>query len=147
MYSERAGFGERLVAYLLDSVIVGLIIGIPTACVGGVAAFMVDLESASGLAIFMGLFFLVILIAAVGSFLYFGRMWSRTGQTVGKKLMGLQVVTADGSLPGFWRAVGRAVIGYGLSSAVFNLGFLWMLWDELQQTWHDKLFGTYVVKV
>ena len=147
MFNERAGFGERLVAYVIDSIVVGIIVGVPTACIGVVAGFMVNLESNSGLATFIGLFFLVLIIAAVGSFLYFGLMWSRTGQTVGKKLMGLQVVTADGSLPGFWRAVGRAVIGYGLSSAVFNLGFLWMLWDELQQTWHDKLFGTYVVKV
>ena len=147
MYNERAGFGERLVAYVIDSIVVGIIVGVPTACIGVVAGFMVNLESNSGLATFIGLFFLVLIIAAVGSFLYYGLMWSRSGQTVGKKMMGLQVVTTDGSLPSFWVSVGRAILGYGLSNSVFNLGFLWMLWDDQQQTWHDKLFSTYVVKV
>jgi uncharacterized RDD family membrane protein YckC len=73
-------------------------------------------------------------------------MWSKSGQTLGKKIMRIQVVTLDGQLPSFWKSIGRAIIGYGISSFVFNLGFLWMLWDDQKQTWHDKLFGTYVVK-
>jgi len=147
MYREKAGFGERLVAYLIDSVIVGLILGLPGACLGGIAGFAIDTETGTGVGILAVLVVLYIIIATVGSFLYYGLMWSRSGQTVGKKMMGLQVVTTEGELPGFWRSVARAIIGYGLSSAVFNLGFLWMLWDDQQQTWHDKLFGTYVVKV
>jgi uncharacterized RDD family membrane protein YckC len=30
---------------------------------------------------------------------------------------------------------------------IFYLGYLWMLWDPQQQTWHDKLVGTTVVPV
>ena len=33
-----------------------------------------------------------------------------------------------------------------LSGVVFYLGFLWMLWDEKSQTWHDKLAETNVVE-
>jgi uncharacterized RDD family membrane protein YckC len=29
---------------------------------------------------------------------------------------------------------------------VGGLGFLWALWDNKQQGWHDKLAGTLVVK-
>jgi hypothetical protein len=25
-----------------------------------------------------------------------------------------------------------------------GLGYFWMLWDEQQQTWHDKIAGTTV---
>lgn len=146
MYYERAEFGERLVAYLVDSLIVGLIAGIPAGCLGALLSLLFDLESGEGIGLYALLVTLVVMIAVMGSFLYYGLMWSRTGQTLGKKMMGLRVITTDGENPGFWRAIGRAVIGYWLSSAVFSLGFLWMLWDDQKQTWHDKLFGTYVVK-
>ena len=33
------------------------------------------------------------------------------------------------------------------SLVVAGLGFLWMLWDPERQTWHDRVAGTYVVKV
>jgi uncharacterized RDD family membrane protein YckC len=146
MYYEKAGFGERLVAYLIDSCIVGLIAGVPAGCVGVIAGVMVDLESSSGFGTLVLLIFLALSVTSVASILYYGLMWSRTGQTYGKKIMGLRVVTLDGGLPGFWPSVGRVVVGYGISSVAFNLGFLWMLWDDQQQTWHDKMFGTFVVK-
>jgi uncharacterized RDD family membrane protein YckC len=147
MYIEKAGFGERLAAYLIDSVIVSLIAIVPAACVGVLAVFIIDPESRIAFTPLFMSFLITLIITSLGSTLYYGLMWSRTGQTLGKKLMGLQVVTVEGGLPGFWGSMGRAVIGYSLSSVVFNVGFLWMLWDDQQQTWHDKLFGTYVVKV
>jgi uncharacterized RDD family membrane protein YckC len=147
MYFNRAGFGERLAAYLIDSFVVGIIVGLPGVCLGVVAGWMMHRESEFGGGVFILLILLYIIIAIAGSFLYYGLMWSRTGQTVGKQLMRIKVVTVDGIPPSFWLSIGRAVIGYGLSSSVFSLGFLWMLWDDQQQTWHDRLFGTYVVKV
>jgi uncharacterized RDD family membrane protein YckC len=33
------------------------------------------------------------------------------------------------------------------SIAVFGLGFLWVLRDPERQGWHDRIAGTYVVKV
>jgi uncharacterized RDD family membrane protein YckC len=33
------------------------------------------------------------------------------------------------------------------SLAVVGLGFLWILRDAERQAWHDKIAGTYVVKV
>jgi uncharacterized RDD family membrane protein YckC len=147
VYSEKAGFGERLVAYIIDAVVVGLIVAIPVGCVAVAAVSMGDRESTTGVAVNLAILLLTLFLAAAGSILYYGLAWSRSGQTLGKKVMGLQVVTGEGNLPGFWCSVGRVVIGYGLSSAAFNLGFLWMLWDEGQQTWHDKIFNTFVVKV
>jgi uncharacterized RDD family membrane protein YckC len=33
------------------------------------------------------------------------------------------------------------------SVVVFGAGFLWVLRDPERQAWHDKIAGTYVVKV
>ncbi|TFG67405.1 MAG: RDD family protein [Anaerolineales bacterium] len=145
MYFNRADFGQRLVAYIIDTFIVGLIAGIPGGCLAVTGSFALK-DTEAGIGILVILVLLTVVISIVGSILYYGLMWSKTGQTVGKKLMGIKVVTADGVPPGFWLAIGRATIGYALSSAVMDLGFLWMLWDDQQQTLHDKLFGTYVVK-
>ncbi len=146
MYFNRADFGQRLVAYIIDTFIVGLIAGIPGGCLAVAGSFVFNSDSGAGAGILVLLVILAVLISIVGSILYYGLMWSRTGQTVGKKLMGIKVVSTDGVPPSFWIAIGRATIGYALSSTVMDIGFLWMLWDDQQQTWHDKLFGTYVVK-
>lgn len=70
--------------------------------------------------------------------------WSFTGQTPGKALLGLRVVTLTGQrLPPF-RALLR-FLGYVVSGVPLYLGFLWMLWDDQRQGWHDKISGSYVV--
>jgi len=33
-----------------------------------------------------------------------------------------------------------------ISGQIFYLGYLWMLWDDKQQTWHDKVVGSIVVR-
>lgn len=66
------------------------------------------------------------------------------GCTIGKALMGLRIATADGSAPGFFRSVVRAV-GL-LISTPLNLGFLWSFVDKESRTWHDLLAGTRVVE-
>jgi len=46
----------------------------------------------------------------------------------------------------FIRAGLRGTLGYWLSGLVFGLGYLWALVDPQQETWHDKIFDTWVVK-
>jgi uncharacterized RDD family membrane protein YckC len=60
--------------------------------------------------------------------------------------LGIRVVGPDGESPGLWRAVLRQVMAIVLSDTVVGLGYLWMLWDSRQQTWHDKIAGTFVVR-
>jgi uncharacterized RDD family membrane protein YckC len=68
------------------------------------------------------------------------------GQTLGKMAMAVRVTGPDGQKPSFWRTTLRETLGKLISLPVFCLGFLWMLWDSEQQTWHDKLAGTHVVR-
>ncbi len=82
----------------------------------------------------------VILIAAF----YFIFFWTLLGQTPGKMLFGLRIVSTKGNNITFWQAL-RRYIGYYLSAFVLYIGFLWVLVDNRRQGWHDKLAGTIVV--
>ena len=72
-------------------------------------------------------------------------MEGRTGQTVGKRALGVRVLDARTGTPiGVGRAIGRH-FGKIISAIPCGLGYLWMLWDPNKQTWHDKMVGSYVV--
>jgi uncharacterized RDD family membrane protein YckC len=62
-------------------------------------------------------------------------------------LVGVKVVNAQGDIPGLRRAALREILGKIISAIVLFLGFLWIAWDRQKQGWHDKIAGTYVVKV
>jgi uncharacterized RDD family membrane protein YckC len=66
------------------------------------------------------------------------------GYTIGKKIMGIRVVAVDGKPIGLVEAFVRSISKI-LSYFLF-IGFLWMLWDEKSQTWHDKIAETFVVE-
>jgi uncharacterized RDD family membrane protein YckC len=121
-----ADFGERFVAYLVDGVIgafVGFLIG---------ALFQSQGASA--------------LVSLVFGVVYTVGFWSYMGATPGKQLMGLRVVKReDGAFVDIGTGILR-YIGYILSSIPLFLGFFWAIWDENNETWHDKIAGTRVVK-
>jgi len=70
--------------------------------------------------------------------------WTLTGQTPGKMLLGLRVVTADGHYLSFGRSI-RRLIGFVLAALLLYLGFLWILVDDRRQGLHDKIAATCVV--
>lgn len=76
--------------------------------------------------------------------LYFSIFWSLGGQTPAQYAMGLRVVRLDGKRMSFGRALLR-YIGYYASLLPLGLGYLWVLWDNRRQGFHDKLAGTVVV--
>ncbi len=68
--------------------------------------------------------------------------WMLSGQTPGKRMLGVRVIRVDGERLHFRNALWRQV-GYWISSILF-LGFLWILIDNKRQGFHDKLGGTIV---
>jgi len=58
----------------------------------------------------------------------------------------LRLVRTDGARIHVAEAIVRALVGI-LSLVVAGIGFLWVLWDPERQSWHDRVAGTYVVKV
>jgi uncharacterized RDD family membrane protein YckC len=121
----RASFGRRLGAFLLDSLIIGIPIGILAAIV------RTDV-------------FWILYLAVI--FLYFAYFeGSPSGQTIGKRILGIRVIDfGQGGSLGFGRAALRTV-GRFVSQLLCYLGYLWMLWDREKQTWHDKIATSVVV--
>ena len=62
-------------------------------------------------------------------------------------LVSIKVVNAQGNIPGLGHAALREILGKFISTIALCLGFLWIAWDRQKQGWHDKIAGTYVVKV
>lgn len=67
-------------------------------------------------------------------------------KTLGKAALGLQVVSSkDGEPIGFWKMLFREWFVKAASGSVFALGFIWILIDDKNRGWHDKILDTYVV--
>lgn len=122
---ELAGIGTRFMALFIDGLILGF--------VGGIFGVSVDFWGGGILGTLIG----------VAYQWYF--LTQRDGQTLGKMVLGIRVVKVDGSPISDADAVLR-YIGYIINSPVLMLGWLWALWDENSQGWHDKIARTYVVK-
>lgn len=84
-------------------------------------------------------------LAVVGFWFYRLTLHAVAGRTLGKALMGLQVVTGQGRPCRFWHALVRE-IGFTLSLLPCGLGFVWAIFDPYKQGWHDLMAGTFVVK-
>lgn len=147
---QFAPHGARLLAYLVDSVIViaivaVLLIVIGVAFIGGASAARDGSTvtiAAPALAVTVLLFLLTLLLV----FLYFPFFWARGGQTPGMWLFGLRIVRdRDGGRIGWGTALLRT-LGMYAASAVFYLGFIWILVDKRRRGFHDLIAGTVVVK-
>ncbi len=67
-------------------------------------------------------------------------------QTIGKAILGLQVVSSENGEPiGFWKMLFREWFVKRASSSVLCLGYIWILIDDKNRGWHDKILDTYVV--
>ncbi|MGC2109732.1 MAG: RDD family protein [Candidatus Korobacteraceae bacterium] len=78
-----------------------------------------------------------ILVLAVGSWLYCAFMESSSWRaTVGKRLLGLQVVTSDGDRISFGTATVRHLMKF-LSFFCLTIGFMMSGWTKRRQALHD----------
>ena len=80
------------------------------------------------------------LVAYFSLSLYYGN-----GKTLGKRLMGIRVVSVVHEKIGFWHAVERA-LGYGASFLEFGFGFLQYFIDANRRTVHDRIAETIVIR-
>ncbi len=88
-----------------------------------------------------------ILILAVGSWLYCAFTESSSWRaTVGKRILGLQVVTADGDKVGFGQATVRHFMKF-LSLFFLMIGFMMAGWTKRRQALHDIPSDCLVIRV
>jgi uncharacterized RDD family membrane protein YckC len=143
---KYAGFWIRFVAYLLDGILLGLIIGpiffMFFAPVAGFASFADDPEAIMAFAAGLSGFIFIELIIYV---LYFAGMESSKYQaTLGKMALGVIVTDENGNRISFGRGAGR-FLSKILSALIFYIGFIMAGFDSRKQALHDKIASTFVI--
>lgn len=129
--AQFGGFWIRFVAFLADSAIVFLVMGLIIG--GGAAALGVERVSTAAV------------IAWLLSFLYWPVLHASSRQaTFGKAVLGLKVTGYQGERISFLRSIGRELAKI-LSSMVFMVGFVMAAFTGRKQGLHDLVASTYVV--
>jgi len=145
-----AGFFSRLVAFVIDLVILSIVQLVGSAFIqvflrffrlSGLAANLKALWENSTYNIFAGS--LILILFVIGYFTFF---WTLVGFTPGKAILGLKVVRRDGAKVSFGRSLLR-FFSYWISALPLFLGFFWVIWDSNRRSWHDKIAGTQVLYI
>lgn len=143
--SELAGRGIRLGAVIIDGLIVGGITFAIMMATGYMDRAMAGTQGVGEL-VFMAVLGLVIFIAVQGYFL------AQSGQTVGKKILGIQIVDNDTEeLVPVVKLIGMRYVILGVVGNIPLVGFIASIVNALfifrddRRCVHDLLAGTKVI--
>jgi uncharacterized RDD family membrane protein YckC len=148
---EPAGRGVRLLAYILDGIIAGLMIYVPALIVAAATGRLEQLDRPDS-EIDFSMLTLPIFVAVMG---FIAWAWItlllvvRYGQTIAKRMLDIKVVRSDGSQASlgriFWL---RNVVGIGLLGVIplYSLIDVLFIFGERRQCIHDLIADTIVVK-
>jgi uncharacterized RDD family membrane protein YckC len=128
---EYAGFWIRTVAYLIDSILLGVVQVALSYAIYGDYSFLEPRSMLTFLSVGIGI-------------AYFGYMESSERQaTIGKMAVGIRVGDAQGNSITFLNAVGRYLAKI-LSAIILGIGFIMVGFDLRKQGLHDRLADTFV---
>ncbi len=118
-----ASWGLRAAGYLVDLAIVLVVTIVLSLISGGLAR-----------------------IGQLGLGLYFGYLTGTTGQTPGRRVVGITVRReSDGQFLGAGAGIGRGFL-HIVDALPLLLGYFWPIWDAKKQTFADKIIGSVVVR-
>jgi uncharacterized RDD family membrane protein YckC len=115
-----------------------------------VLANLVDYFGVVILAVFVQLFIsnalgALISLAALGWGLYNGYLQGESGQSTGKKMQNLRLLSEETGQPiGGGMGIARFFV-HIIDAIPCYVGFLWPLWDAKKQTFADKILKTVVI--
>ncbi|MER5212294.1 RDD family protein [Streptomyces sp. NPDC002838] len=125
-----ANWGQRFLGTLVD----GLVIMIPYILVA------IDISAQTGFLSLIGG------LGVIGVAIWMLIQEGRTGQTIGKKAVGIRLVReSDGQPLGVGMAFVRRLAHF-LDSLPCYLGWLWPAWDAKRQTFADKVCSSIVIR-
>ena len=151
-------FWLRFVAYLIDSLIMGVAVFalfIPLAAITGAAAHLHTLEdlprggppNPALLAAIFSIFITFIGAALLITWLYHAYLESSSWQaTVGKRAVNLYVTDLNGQPISFLNATGRHFAKIITGLIPFLLGYIMAAFTERKQALHDMIAGTLVLR-
>ncbi len=144
---ELAGLGMRLAGAIVDALILGLLL-IPVLFASGYIQLVMSGQQ-PGFAWQVGI--------GVAGFICFlvvnGYLLNKSGQTVGKKLLGMRIVDLNGNKPDFFRlaglryGVGQLIALVPIINMVYWLVDVLFIFREDRRCIHDLIAGTQVVTV
>lgn len=144
-----AQWPDRVVGYLIDSLLVGAGMAVLYLIAGAFVAMIAGLGSDN----FAGsMCCMMVVLFPLATFLVglFNRVYlvSKRGFSIGQGVMKLKVVDANGNLLSMGTAFIRLLAQVGMAIVPFGslLDLLWPLWDDKRQTLHDKAVGSFVLK-
>jgi uncharacterized RDD family membrane protein YckC len=141
-----AGFWLRAAAYLLDSIVLGFVVGI---FILGPLMERAGISPDNPWVLFTGTSRQVIAINLLGtmaSWLYWALLESSRWQaTLGKRMLGLEVTDLAGHRISFARATGR-YFGKAASALLLFVGFMMAGFTEKKQALHDMFASCLVLK-
>lgn len=154
LLAPYAGFWLRAVAYLLDSIILGIVFGaflLVAAAIIGFGAIAAAFRNADNPgAIPVAIIFLIVSVAAASiivSWLYYAWMESSASQaTLGKLALGLYVTDLQGRRISFGRASGRFFAKIITGLIPFFLGYILAGITEKKQALHDMIASCLVLR-
>jgi len=134
-----AGSVSRFLSFLLDSGIIAVLFALGGALVQAAVRVVIDdsfeLDQA-GLP--------VVIFYAAWSFIYYASSLAATGRTIGKAILGVMVVQADGSKLRGRQAALRTLV-FPLSFLLLGIGLLIGLFRSDRRELHDLIAGTAVI--
>jgi uncharacterized RDD family membrane protein YckC len=134
---EYVGFWSRLVAFLIDGLLILAVTWLPLTWYYGESYWLSD-------QIYLGMFDFVVstILPGVAIILF----WIVKQATPGKMAISSKVVDADsGCAPSAKQCIIR-YLSYYLGFLSLGVGFLWIALDSQKQGWHDKIARTVVVR-
>ncbi|MGY0504486.1 RDD family protein [Luteimonas sp. e5] len=134
---EYVGFWPRVVASVVDALLMGIIIYPPLTLIYGA-----DYWSSNALVHGPADFLLSWVLPAIAVVWF----WVAKGATPGKMVIGARIVdAATGKDISLGKAAAR-YLGYFPSAIVLFLGCIWVGFDARKQGWHDHIAGTVVIR-
>lgn len=150
MPTEPAGFWVRLVAYLIDALLLAFITAavVPVISFGFLLPFYWWADSFSSEPDVVPFWFIgtgiLLWILIWGT--YFVAFWVRSGQTPGKMAMRIKVTLQNNAPVTVERALLR-YLGYLICAVFALIPFLWIAMDPKKRGIPDRFAGTHVIRI
>ncbi len=141
---DSAGLGVRVSALLVDLLVLFLLHIGSSLFIGALLIQTISLDLQQIIASALLYFIFLVFAPPILTLLYFTILHAWGGQTIGKMIFGLRIVSATGTAISGGVAFLRWAAAVA-STLAFALGFIWAFFDKNHCTWHDRLSGTRIV--
>jgi uncharacterized RDD family membrane protein YckC len=152
---QYSGFVTRAMALIMDLLIIMVTVAVINAVIALPLVYFLNIDprtcaQAAGVAHTMtaalcrSVNVTWVLVAIFTGPIYFIALFTFSGQTIGKYVMGVRVVRLDGRAMAVSTSAMR-YLGYFVSLLPLGLGFVWVIVDERRQGFHDHMAGTSVI--